>query len=174
MIRLRYLIAAILTVAVISPKVASAQDLFTQKTDPLLNPVKLVEDHQKKLEEEKKQKAEEERLAQLRATQPWLFRPSGGPNTFYRCQCTFYAKMKRPDVNWRGNANVWDTNAARNGFTVLTTPAVGTIAVFRSYTHVAIVEAVNGSKVLISEWNYDGPCVTSTRWISIGEAVYIY
>lgn len=147
-------------------------------TTDVTNPAKILEEQERirieKQKEEERRKAEEARIAYLRATQPWIFRPDGGPNRFYAGQCTFYAKMRRPDVNWRGSAYIWDERARANGFDVRTAPAIGTIAVFLGYGHVAIVEAVDGSKALISEWNFRGPYILTTRWINITEAVYIY
>lgn len=186
------LIAASISLALIGvggqkASALSAADLTilpTTKTTnqiSIANPIKFLEEQERIRVEEEKRKAEEERrkaeearIAHLRATQPWVLRPDGGPNLFYTGQCTRYAKDRRPDVNWRGNANVWDERARGNGFSVSVSPSVGTIAVFQRYMHVAIVEAVDGSKALVSEMNYRGRGVVSQRWININEAVYIF
>ena len=61
-----------------------------------------------------------------------------------------------------GDANNWGTAAAAHGVVVDSTPAVGAVAWFAGSTafgntgHVAYVEAIDGTKVTVSEGNWDG------------------
>lgn len=59
-------------------------------------------------------------------------------------------------VNW-GNANTWDDYARSAGYSVNNTPSVGAVAQTDAgpFGHVAVVEAVQGSSVVVSEMNYD-------------------
>lgn len=82
--------------------------------------------------------------------------PSG-----YNRECVSWAGWRwhqfgHPMVNW-GNANTWDDNARAAGYTVNSSPAVGAIAQTNAgpFGHVAIVEAVMGGNVVVSEMNYD-------------------
>jgi surface antigen len=61
-----------------------------------------------------------------------------------------------PTVNW-GNANTWDDGARAAGRTVNNSPSVGAIAQTDAgpFGHVAVVEAVSGGTVTVSEMNYD-------------------
>ncbi len=96
-------------------------------------------------------------------------------NTYAKCNCTFYAKNKRPDLpNSLGNANSWVSKASAQGIPTGTTPKVGAVGMFKSYMHVAYVEEVRGNQVLISEWNYSGLCVKTTRLVPASDLLYIY
>lgn len=93
--------------------------------------------------------------------------------------CTWYVKNKRPDLpNNLGNANTWYSMAAADGFSVGSAPkkgAVGTTT--RGWLgHVVYVEGVSldGSTVYISEMNYAGFDVVSTRSAPASEFLYIY
>ena len=92
--------------------------------------------------------------------------------------CTYYVAGRRPIPNNWGDARNWYYNAQYSGFRVGRTPAVGAIAWTPRgyYGHVAYVEQVNGSQVLVSEMNYNGNWnrVTS-RWVNYTEfGGYIY
>ncbi|MGL5406581.1 MAG: CHAP domain-containing protein [Propionibacteriaceae bacterium] len=105
---------------------------------------------------------------------------SGG-NWYAWGNCTWYAYERRVELglgvasNW-GNANTWGTNAAAAGYIVTHTPTVGSIMVSTAgyYGHVAIVESVaaDGS-FTISEMNYAGYNVISTRTLSAHDANYL-
>lgn len=83
-------------------------------------------------------------------------------NPFEVGQCTWYAWGRayeitgtRPTWSTRGNADVWHTNAKNAGYTVGSTPKVGSIACWGStWNHVAVVERIdaNGNRVC-SEFN---------------------
>jgi surface antigen len=80
----------------------------------------------------------------------------------YNRECVSWAAWRRADIGrpipggW-GNANQWANAARAAGYTVDNTPQVGAIAQTDAgpYGHVAIVEAIQGSDVIVSEMNYD-------------------
>ena len=93
-------------------------------------------------------------------------------------QCTEYV-AKRVPVYWRGNANQWITNARAVGIPTGIEPRVGSIVQTREsgWGHVAVVEKIEGNRMLISEQNYKGLYIVSQRWITIGDPIisgYIY
>lgn len=100
--------------------------------------------------------------------------PTAGSNTYAYGYCTWYAFNRRvqlglPVANRWGNANTWDTSAARAGYLVNTIPTVG--AIFQTdsgpYGHVGIVERVNSDgSIYVSEMNYSGWNVMSYRTIN--------
>lgn len=103
---------------------------------------------------------------------PGTYSGDSSGNSYGKCQCTFYAKMMRPDLpNSLGNANSW---YARYNGPKGSEPRVGAIGMFTSYMHVSYVEAVNGDQVQISEWNYAGPCQKTVRWVPASDMLYIY
>ena len=83
-------------------------------------------------------------------------------------------------VPWGGNAGTWLYNARAYGAKTGKTPKVGSILVTSEswYGHVAIVESVNGNgTITVSEMNYKGFAVKSTRTLSTSSTVikgYIY
>lgn len=103
-------------------------------------------------------------------------RGSSSGNLYDAGQCTAYAKDRRPDLpNNLGNANTWGTKAAAQGFTVNNTPSPGAIGVAKGYMHVVYVESVNpDGSVNISEQNYKGPFIVSSRTAPASEFVYIH
>lgn len=118
-------------------------------------------------------------VVQRNQTNPTVNRGPSVGNRFSWGWCTWYAAQRRGDVTWRGNAGQWLTNARAQGRATGRTPAVGSILVTSEswWGHVAIVESVQGDRVTISEMNYKGFGITSTRTISNGSGVikgYIY
>lgn len=98
------------------------------------------------------------------------------PNDYAACNCTWYvASVLHIPPSW-GNANNWDNSARAAGYVVSPVPKVGAVAQTKGgwLGHVAVVREIKGSQVLISEMNYNGPCVTDDRWIDAGEYQYIY
>lgn len=90
-------------------------------------------------------------------------------------QCTRYAKDRRPDIpNYLGNANLWFDKLAALGWAVGYEPRVGAIAQSIASTHVAYVEQVDGSRIYISERNFDYNGSYNERWVNAGEWKYIY
>lgn len=103
-------------------------------------------------------------------------RPStgGGANLYTSGQCTYYAFSKRPDLGstW-GNANNWASAAAQSGYTVNNNPSSGAVlqSTAGGYGHVAYVDKVNSDgSIQVSEMNYQGVGVVSTRTISASAA----
>jgi len=103
-----------------------------------------------------------------------------GPNhNFPYGYCTYYVSTRRP-IYWSGNAIYWLANARLAGFATGDLPQAGAIMVTTEggWTgHVAMVDAVNGDQVTISEMNYRGWGVISSRTIpaSYGAILgYIY
>lgn len=96
-------------------------------------------------------------------------------NTYARGYCTWHAKQMRPDLpNNLGNANTWYSRyTGPKGYA----PAVGAIGVSTAgpLGHVVYITAVNGNgTVTVSEMNYKGRGVVSTRTTSASEFKYIY
>lgn len=87
--------------------------------------------------------------------------------------CTFYAKERRPDLpNNLGNADTW---YARYIGAKGSEPRAGAIAAAINYMHVAYVERVNGDgTILISEENYQGYGIISSRTAPASEFLYLY
>ncbi len=101
---------------------------------------------------------------------------SNESNTYAFGNCTHYSKERRPDLpNSLGNAFSWLYNAEAQGLPTGSTPRVGAIAVAASYGHVGYVEAIDGSRLLISEKNYEGFNIISQRWTNLSEwQGYVY
>lgn len=93
--------------------------------------------------------------------------------------CTYYvASRKNIPSNW-GNAGDWLYSAQRSGYSTGGSPAVGAVIVTGEswWGHVGIIESVNDNLITISEMNYNGWGVTSSRTISAYNPVikgYIY
>lgn len=93
---------------------------------------------------------------------------SSGIHAFPYGYCTYYVSQRRP-IYWSGNAISWLSGARAAGFATGDTPQAGAIMVTSEggYTgHVAMVDAVNGDQVTISEMNFKGFGVISSRTIS--------
>ncbi|KIX90905.1 N-acetylmuramoyl-L-alanine amidase [Staphylococcus microti] len=97
-------------------------------------------------------------------------------------QCTWHVFNKRqaagrPISTYWWNANVWDDNALRDGYTVNNRPAVG--AILQSdlgyYGHVAYVERINADgSLLVSEMNFNGGVGIQTYRTIPSYSVYSY
>jgi surface antigen len=93
----------------------------------------------------------------------WCNAPQDSVNTpwGYSRECVSWAgwrrqQLGRPVYAW-GNANQWGAGARAAGFRVDGSPEVGAVAetTAGAYGHVAVVEAISGSNVIVSEMNYD-------------------
>jgi peptidoglycan DL-endopeptidase CwlO len=104
-------------------------------------------------------------------TSPALGSGATVPNRFVAGQCTWYVANMR-NIPWMGNAIEWWPNARAAGFAEGQKPEVGAVMVTSEsgYGHVALVTAVNGSSWTVSEMNYNGPFVVSSRTLSPGAA----
>ncbi len=102
------------------------------------------------------------------------YRGSSSGNTYTAGYCTWYVKNRRADLpNNLGNANTWASRAAAQGLATGRTPRAG--AVGQQGMHVVYVESVNGNgTVTISEMNYRGLYVVSTRTVPASNFIYIY
>ena len=101
-------------------------------------------------------------------------RGSVAGNTYTPGYCTWYAKNMRPDMpNNLGNANTWVYRAAAQGMATGSAPRAGAIG--QQGMHVVYVQSVNGDgTVTVSEMNYKGLYVVSTRTVPASTFMYIY
>lgn len=100
------------------------------------------------------------------------------PNTYAWGNCTWYVAGRRQVPPRWGDAYRWYYSALASGWRVGTIPAVGSIAWTPAgrLGHVALVEDISNDRrsVFISEMNYQGLGVRSTRWVAITDFKYIY
>lgn len=99
--------------------------------------------------------------------------PGNSPasNTYYQGQCVWFVKNQLSWVqNGWGNANQW---VYTSGHRVSSTPIVGAVASAINYSHVALVTGISGDNVIVSEMNYVGLGVESSRRAPISEFEYI-
>jgi len=121
-------------------------------------------------------KAEAARVAQIPKPAPKVAQIApivarvASANSYSWGQCVWYVATRRAVPMW-GNANQWLANARAAGWATGNVPRVGAIAwTGKGYAgHVAIVEAVNGSQVTVSDMNYAGVGVVTTRLTSASE-----
>jgi LysM repeat protein len=102
-----------------------------------------------------------------------------GGNTYDYGYCTWYVKNRRGASlpNGLGNANTWYSRASGFGMSVGSEPRAGAVGTTTrgSLGHVVYVESVNADgTVNISEMNYKGFGIQSSRTTSASEFVYIY
>lgn len=111
------------------------------------------------------------------ASRSWLTASVG--NRYAAGNCTWYAyerrlQLGRPIGSFWGNANTWDDSARAAGFVVNNVPAPGAIIQNDwgggGYGHVGIVERVDGQNIYVSDMNYAGYNVISSRTIPLAEA----
>lgn len=91
-----------------------------------------------------------------------------GPHYFPYGYCTYYVSQKRT-VTWSGNAGTWLTGAKGAGLATGNMPQAGAIMVTSEggrAGHVAYVEAVLGGQITVSEMNYKGYGIVSSRTIA--------
>lgn len=86
-------------------------------------------------------------------------------------QCTHYVWSRRAVPGW-GNASEWLGQARSAGYATGSTPRAGAIG--WEPGHVVYIERVSGSRVLISEANYDYKGSVRTIWVSASKYTYIY
>lgn len=98
-------------------------------------------------------------------------------NRYAPGNCTWYAyerrlQLGRPIGSFWGNGSAWAASGRAAGFTVNNSPAPGAIMQNGGgYGHVAVVESVDGAgNVTVSEMNYAGYNVVSSRTLSAGQA----
>jgi surface antigen len=109
----------------------------------------------------------------------------GGASLYPFGQCTWWVAKHRPDLPFfperSGDAMNWAKSAAAQGFPVGTVPLVGSVAVFQPrkygagpFGHVAMVVAVLGRTIRISEADKNADGGHSTRTISSRGLQFIY
>lgn len=143
---------------------------------------KSIEGLRQKVEEKRTvAEAEKARLEKIKNMFVNVTRYAGDSsgNLYSPGYCTWYVKNKRPDLpNNLGNANTWYYRAQASGWNVGSTPKKGAVGTSTSgrLGHVAYVEGVSldGQTVKISEMNYRGFWVVSTRTVHYSEFKYIY
>lgn len=94
--------------------------------------------------------------------------------------CTYYVYSRRAELgmpvgSFWGNANTWASFARASGYLVNNTPTPGAVLQTASggggYGHVAVVENVGADgSITVSEMNYVGWNIVSTRTIPAGQA----
>jgi surface antigen len=107
----------------------------------------------------------------------------------YICECVSYTAWKvystygyMPYWGGRGNAKQWPANARAAGYTVSSVPKVGAVGISTggAYGHAVWVEAVSGTRVYISQYNYRNAATNyrageySEQWVDQGMYQYIY
>lgn len=94
-----------------------------------------------------------------------------GSNKFAGGHCTAWV-ASQTKVYWRGNANMWATNARKAGATVDRNPKVGAIIQTNEsrWGHVGYITGVSGTKVTFTEWNYAGLYVKTTRTLDMSDS----
>lgn len=99
---------------------------------------------------------------------------SSAGNAYAPGYCTWYAKQRRPDLpNRMGNAISWVSSAAAQGFATGGIPRAGAIG--QQGNHVVYIESVNNDgTVNVSEMNYRGVFVVSSRTVAASNFRYIY
>jgi surface antigen len=82
--------------------------------------------------------------------------------------CTWYAAYRRNVPPHWGNAGRWLDSASAAGYATGSEPRIGAIIVMREtwFGHVGYVESVHGDSITISEMNYKGWGIISSRTIS--------
>lgn len=119
------------------------------------------------------------------AVQPSYANAAVAGNRYDYGYCTYYvynrrAELGRPVGSFWGNAASWASYARGSGYTVSNTPAIGSVLQTANaaggYGHVAVVERINSDgSIFVSEMNYAGWNVTSTRTIDAGQVgIYNY
>jgi peptidoglycan DL-endopeptidase CwlO len=113
------------------------------------------------------------------APQDWLTDPWG----MYNRECVSYTAWKVQEAysnmpNWGGvgNANQWPGDAQRAGIPTGSIPKVGSVAISMAggYGHAMWVEAVSGSTIYVSQYNYDLAGHYSEMSINGSGLIYIY
>lgn len=95
-----------------------------------------------------------------------------GNHKFAPGHCTDYVARKVAGIRWGGNANQWIKNSKPFGAVTNRSPVAGAILVTSEngrYGHVAYIEKVVGTKVHISEWNYEGLYKTTNRVLDMND-----
>jgi len=151
---------------IISPAISSVDDGYLVK--PLIAETQVTEEEKPKVQRRTNlRKASSSRAPESGLSSKITNEPVA--NRFPFGYCTYYVAQKRP-IPWRGNAITWLSGARAFGFATGETPQVGAIVVTTeggATGHVAMVDAVAGDQMTISEMNFRGFGVISSRTIPI-------
>lgn len=110
------------------------------------------------------------------ASQNWLTASVG--NRYAAGNCTWYAyerrlQLGRPIGSFWGHAKAWSASARAAGLVVNNVPAPGAIIQNTwggfGYGHVGIVERVDGQNIYVSDMNYKGYNIISSRIVPLAE-----
>ena len=105
------------------------------------------------------------------------------PWGMFNRECVSYTAWKvyqnygyMPYWGGSGNANEWPGNARAAGIPTGSTPRVGSVAIMTTgfYGHAMWVEAVNGSMIYVSQYNYDLAGHYSEMWVNGSSFTYLY
>lgn len=158
---------------------SDSQDWLAQLNQKKANDLRIAQEKQ----------AKQLALAQAQARRSVVTRASGssrgtstngaklstytGSNAYPYGWCTYYAASRRSVPGQWGNASNWLNSARRSGYATGPTPTPGSIMVSsESWAgHVAYVESVNGDSFTISEMNYKGWGIVSSRTMSVNDSV---
>jgi hypothetical protein len=107
-------------------------------------------------------------LPYIAGRRPW--------NSYSWGHCTYYIANRRQIPSSLGHARTWYKRAQDAGYSTGTMPRLGAIAWTPNgrFGHVALVEEISGTNVLISEMNFRGLNRISTRWVPASTFKYIY
>lgn len=144
---------------------------------PLITETKTAAQAKKELVSQQNRAISTVRLVQKTTVKGGTYYEKVG-NSFPYGYCTYYVASVRP-IPWRGNAGTWLSGARAAGFATGDTPQVGAIIVTAESAagHVGMVTGVNGDQITITEMNYHGFGVISSRTISTSYGAikgYIY
>jgi len=166
----------------ITPATAITQQVAPDKNfdKDIVEPLKAAqaERARKEAEEaaERARQAEIARQADLNATAARMGAPGTYANGSYLAgQCVWYVAGRIPVPAFLGNANTWDSGLLAAGWRT-GEPRRGAIAQTDAgyWGHVGVVEEVSGDMVLVSDMNYAGPYIVTTRWAPISEFQYFF
>lgn len=175
-----------------STEVEVAKTLVQRKSDKFEQEIKQVEaisneksiladdivSISKEIQEVKRQIEAKREFENSKVVKIGRYAPNSAGNAYAWGNCTSYVKTKRPDIgSFWGNANQWIDSARRDGFSTGDRPKIGAIGVSFNgfYGHVVYVESLNDDgTIVVSEMNYAGLNVVSSRATSPSEFSYIY
>lgn len=162
----------------IEAKVEKAEEQATAVAEAKESIIAEVDSVKAEIEELKVKLAEKKRLEALRVVNVSAVAPNSSGNTYAAGNCTWYAKSRRPDLpNRMGNAMYWYEAAKAAGFKTGTISKKGAIGVsFEGWAgHVVYVEEwYDDGTIKISDMNFAGLGVVTTRTAHSSEFVYIY
>ena len=97
-------------------------------------------------------------------------------NNYTPGNCTWWAAENAPVIIDLGNANTWDDRATAVGVPISDNPTVGAVAQTDrgALGHVAVVKAIDGDMVLISEMNSIGLGIVDEKWVPADSYKYLY